>query len=97
VLLSLAGGVIGLGVAFASMKLLARLVPSTMPATAAPLIDARLLGFTLLLSIATGLIFSIVPAMQTAKASLNEALKQGGRGSSGAEARAREGECAGGA
>jgi putative ABC transport system permease protein len=90
VLLSLAGGVIGLCVAFASMKLLARLVPSNMPATAAPLIDARLLGFTLLLSIATGLIFSIVPAMQTAKASLNEALKQGGRGSSGAGRRMRD-------
>lgn len=89
VLLSLVGGTFGLGIAFASMKLVARLVPSNMPASAAPLIDARLLGFTLLLSIATGLLFSIVPAIQTAKASLNEALKQGGRGSSSTGRRMR--------
>ena len=88
--LSLAGGALGLGVAFAAMKLLARLVPSNMPQTAAPAIDAPVLGFTLPLSIVTGLIFGILPALQTADASLNDAMKEGGRGSSGAGSRMRD-------
>jgi predicted permease len=70
---------------------LARLVPSSMPESAAPSIDHRVLGFTLALSILTGLAFSIVPALRTANASMNEALKQGGRGHSGFGYRMRDG------
>ena len=78
-LLSLTGGALGLGVASLGMRVLARMVPNSLPATSAPSIDAKLLGFTLVLSLATGLLFSIVPAFQAARASLNEVLKQGGR------------------
>lgn len=86
-LLSLIGGLLGLGVALAGMKLLVRLVPTGLPASAAPAIDARLLGFTLALSLLTGLVFSIVPAIQAARASLNQALKQGGRAGIGGRGR----------
>ncbi|MBV8457813.1 MAG: ABC transporter permease [Acetobacteraceae bacterium] len=82
VVLSIAGGTLGLGFAIAGMRLLATLIPPTMPESAAPSIDVRLLGFTLVLSVLTGVIFSIAPAIQTSNASLNEALKQGGRGAS---------------
>ena len=90
VMLSITGGALGLGLALGAMKLLASLVPSSMPETAAPSMDARVLGFTLALSVVTGLIFSIVPAIQTSKASLNDALKQGGRGNAGAGRRMRD-------
>jgi predicted permease len=86
-MLALAGGALGLALAQAGMKILARLVPGGLPSTATPAIDARLLLFTLGLSLLTGLIFSVVPAMQAARVSVNDALKQGGR--SGADTRGR--------
>ena len=86
-MLSLAGGTLGLGLSLAGMKILEGLVPLGLPSTARPAVDLRLLGFTLVLSLFTGLLFSIVPAIQAARASLNDALKQGGR--SGADVRGR--------
>ncbi len=86
-LLSLGGGALGLLLALAGMRLLTGLVPLGLPATARPSIDARLLLFTLALSLATGVLFSLVPAIQAARASVNDALKQGGR--SGADVRGR--------
>jgi putative ABC transport system permease protein len=82
VVLSVAGGALGLGFAIAGMRLLATLIPPSMPPSAAPSIDARLLGFTSALSVLTGVIFSIAPAIQISNASLNATLKQGGRGTS---------------
>jgi putative ABC transport system permease protein len=86
-MLALAGGVLGLVFAQAGMTILARLVPTGLPNTAKPSLDARLLLFTLAISLLTGLIFSVIPAIQAARASVNDALKQGGR--SGADTRGR--------
>jgi putative ABC transport system permease protein len=86
-MLSLAGGALGLGLALAGMRLLEGLVPLGLPVTARPGVDFRLLAFTLALSLFTGLLFSIVPAIQAAHTSLNDALKQGGR--TGADVRGR--------
>lgn len=86
-LLSLLGGALGLGFALAGMKVLTALVPLGLPPTAKPGIDARLLAFAFALSLATGVICSFIPALQASRASLNDALKQGGR--SGADARGR--------
>ena len=77
-LLSLIGGVLGLGVARAGMALLTKLAPQGFGA-GEPRLNAGLLLFTLGLSILTGVLFSLVPALQTARASLNDALRQGGR------------------
>ena len=85
VLLSLTGGALGLTFAFAAMKVLTELVPEGLPSTTKPEIDARLLLFAFALSLATGVIFSLIPALQAARASVNDALKQGGR--SGADRR----------
>jgi putative ABC transport system permease protein len=84
-LLSLAGGSQGLGFALAGMKALTGLVPLGLPPTAKPAIDARLLLFTFAVSLATGVIFSLIPALEASRASVNDALKQGGR--SGADTR----------
>jgi putative ABC transport system permease protein len=86
-LLSLTGGALGLGLSLAGMRILERLVPLGLPSTARPAVDLRLLMFTLVLSLLTGVLFSIVPAIQAARASVNDALKQGGR--SGADVRSR--------
>jgi predicted permease len=86
-LLSLAGGALGLAIALAGMNVLGQLVPMGLPGAAKPQIDARLLGFALALSLLTGLVFSIVPALQAASASLNETLKQGGRSGVGGQGR----------
>ncbi len=86
-MLALAGGALGLVLAQAGMTILARLVPNGLPSTAKPALDPTLLLFTLGLSLLTGLIFSVIPAVQAARASVNDALKQGGR--SGADTRGR--------
>ncbi len=86
-MLSVAGGALGLLFALAGMSLLATLVPTGLPTTAKPSLDPRLLLFTLALSLLTGLLFSIIPAIQAARASVKDALKQGGR--SGADTRSR--------
>jgi len=82
-LIAVAGGFIGVLLAPAGMKVLAALVPTALPLTAAPAVDARVLGFALLLSVLTGVAFSIVPAWQASRVSMNDALKQGGRGGIG--------------
>jgi len=86
-LLSLIGGVLGLGLSLAGTRILAGLVPLGLPTTARPAVNLRLLVFTLLLSLITGVLFSIVPAIQAVFTSLNDALKQGGR--SGPDVRGR--------
>ncbi|HWC97677.1 MAG TPA: ABC transporter permease [Candidatus Sulfopaludibacter sp.] len=86
-LLSLLGGALGLGFALAGMQVLSGLVPLGLPSTAKPGVDARLLLFTFALSLVTGLIFSLLPALAASRASVNDALKQGGR--SGADTRGR--------
>jgi putative ABC transport system permease protein len=89
-LLSFCGGVLGLGVAMGGMQLLATLAPLGFAASGAHL-DATLLAFTLGLSLVTGLLFSTVPALQAAGASLADALRQGGRGGTGRGAATRDG------
>jgi len=88
-ILAIGGGVLGLGVALAGMKVLARLVPTSLPVPA-PGIDVRLLAFTVALSAVTGLLFNAIPAWQAARASLNEVLQQGGRGGIGGQSHARD-------
>jgi predicted permease len=82
-LLSLAGGILGLGIARAGMIFLAKLAPGGFAVSEQPQLDLRLLGFTLGISLLTGVLFSIVPALQASRASLNDGLRQGGRGGIG--------------
>ena len=69
-------GVLGSLLAYWSFTFLQRLVPEEMALSTPLSLDTRILAFTLLISIVTGIIFGLVPALQAANIDLNEALKQ---------------------
>ena len=75
-LLAGVAGVLGSLLAYWSFTFLQRLVPEEMALSTPLSLDTRILAFTLLISIVTGIIFGLVPALQAANIDLNEALKQ---------------------
>jgi putative ABC transport system permease protein len=79
-LLALAGGGLGLLFAWWGVRMLLRLAPDVLPRAESISLDGRALGFTLALTLLTGVAFGIVPALQTSKADLNDAMKGGGVG-----------------
>jgi predicted permease len=79
VLLSVAAGVIGSVLAYFSFAFLQKLIPAQMALLTSLNLDTRILLFTLGLSLITGIIFGLVPALQSAKVDLNNALKQSSR------------------
>jgi predicted permease len=88
-LMSLAGGALGILFAVYAADFLVALSPATFPSYVKLTLDARVLGFTLLISLMTGVIFGIAPALQASRPALNEALKDSGRGTSGGLGRSR--------
>jgi predicted permease len=87
VLLSLAGGGIGLLLAsWGSAPLLAA-VPGGLPRREAVGLDGSVLLFTLLLSLLTGILFGLVPALESSRPDMQEALKEGGRSAVGGQRR----------
>ena len=78
VLLSFAGGVAGVLVAIWSFEFLGQLIPPGLRLFVDLRIDAMVLIFTLVLSVFTGIVFGLAPALQSLNVDLNEALKQGG-------------------
>lgn len=79
VLLSLAGGLLGLGFAYWGVDILLSLVPMELPSYVHVTLDTKVLLFTLAISIVSGLLFGIVPALHVTGGGLNESLKEGGR------------------
>ena len=83
ILLALIGGGVGIFVALWGLDVLVALSPADIPRVEMIKVDGRVLTFTLAVSLLTGLIFGLVPALQASKPDLNESLKEGGRGSTG--------------
>ena len=81
-LLSFLGGAVGLLVAVWSVSLLSSAMPENLAQAKAANIDARVLGFAFMMSLITGIIFGLAPALQSTRPNLNEILKEGGRDSS---------------
>ena len=82
-LLSLLGGGLGLLLAVWGVPALLALTPRTLPPSGAVRIDPLVLGFALAASVATGLLFGFMPALQVGRSDVHESLKEGGRGAVG--------------
>jgi putative ABC transport system permease protein len=80
-LLSLIGGAAGVATAVGTLGFILRFVPSTIPRLNEVRMDWVVLGFALLISILTGLVFGLVPAFHSAKVALSSAIREGGGGS----------------
>ena len=79
VLLSTLGGLVGLAIAYGGLVLLKAFIPENISQAREISMDFRLLGFTFLVSVATGLIFGLAPAIQAARFNQVDTLKEGGR------------------
>jgi len=80
-LLAVAGGGVGLLLAVWGLDALVALSPADIPRLDQTGIDGRVLAFTLAVSLLTGLVFGLAPALQASKPDLNDSLKESGRGS----------------
>jgi putative ABC transport system permease protein len=89
IVLSIAGGAIGLLLAMWGADLLLAAIPNNIPWVKEIALDRQVLGFTLAASLATGVVFGLAPALQASRPDLNETLKEGGRGSTSGRQRAR--------
>jgi putative ABC transport system permease protein len=76
------GAIIGLALAWIGTRLLVRMSPDILPRADEISLDGWALGFTAAITILTGLLFGLAPALQLAKTSLATALREGGRGNS---------------
>jgi putative ABC transport system permease protein len=85
VLLAILGGALGLLIAVAGIELLMKLSPDRLPRREEIALDPTVLAFNALVTLLTGIVFALAPALQTSKVDLNEALKDAGRQSSGGE------------
>ncbi|MGH9834555.1 MAG: ABC transporter permease, partial [Blastocatellia bacterium] len=75
-----AGGMLGALLAAWGIDLLVAFSAGNLPPTARISLDATVLAFTVGISVLTGLLFGVAPALQTLKVNLNESLKAEGRG-----------------
>jgi putative ABC transport system permease protein len=89
VMLSLVGGAVGLLLAVWWSDLLIALGKEDIPRAVHVGMDWRVLGFTLGVSLLTGLVFGLAPAFHSSKTELVDSLKEGGRGSSEGGRRSR--------
>ncbi len=87
--LALFGGVLGLGLAYAGVRLLVFLEPGNLPRLQDIRIDLPVLLFAVGLSLASGLLFGLVPALKQAGAQLSTTLRAGGRTASASKERER--------
>jgi putative ABC transport system permease protein len=88
-LLSLTGGVLGLLLAWLGTKIIIAISPQNIPRLRDITLDFRVLGFTLFVSLLTGIIFGLAPALHASKVNLTESLKEGARSSSDGSQRKR--------
>ncbi len=89
VLLALLSGVIGLLIGYWGVDALKSLIPDMTPRLNEIAIDGRVLTFTFVVSLLTGLLFGLVPAMQASHANVHETVKEGGKRNTGSESRQR--------
>lgn len=89
VLLSLTSGILGLLLAYVGISILVRVGPANIARIEEISIDWRVLLFTLAISMITGVVFGLAPALTSVQADLNSTLKTSGRGTTGYRGRTR--------
>jgi len=77
--LAAAGGTLGLTLAYVGVPALVRRLPADLPRTSEIAVDFRVLVFTAFVSLLTGIVFGLVPLIQSRRVSANDSLKEGGR------------------
>jgi len=83
IVLALVGGLVGLGVAYGGVRVLLALSADQLPRTGEVRLDGTVLLFSLGISVLTGILFGLVPALRAAKPELQHTLREGGRGMAG--------------
>lgn len=78
--IALAAGALGTGLAVGGVRLLVACLPAGFPRAAEIRLDAGVFGFTLLVAVLTGLLFGLVPALTASRTDLQQSLREGGRG-----------------
>src|SRR5262249_39254189 len=89
VLVGLAGGAIGLALAYGAVQALMAIGPEALPRLEEIRVDGRALAFTVLVAIGTGLASGLIPALQTRGAAPFDILKSEGRSAAGSRGRNR--------
>ena len=89
VLLGLAGGVMGLGLAYGALKILVSIAPASLPRLQDIALDPRVLLFTLTISLFAGLLFGLIPVLKYGTPSMAAVLRAGGRALSQSKERHR--------
>ena len=87
ILLAGLGAVLGVVLAFAGTRGVIQSLPGTLPRAQNVSLDGRVLLFTLCISLTAGVLFGLAPAVKTSRTSLQQVLRQAGRGASGARHR----------
>jgi putative ABC transport system permease protein len=81
-ILALAGGAVGLLVAFWGLTAITKFLPADFPRLNEIQMDWRVLAFTFVASVATGILFGLAPALQLSRTDVQEAIRETGRGAS---------------
>ncbi len=89
ILISLIGGALGVGLAYHGVELLKWLSPAAAPRMEAVVLDQRVLWFALSISVATGALFGMAPALQAARTSASNVLKDAGATATSSRGRQR--------
>src|ERR1700693_131038 len=89
ILLSVTSGLVGVLLAYGSAALMTRLGPADLVRAGEIVIDWRVLLFTLLVALSTGILFGLAPALTSMKADVNSVLRTSGRSNTGSRGRAK--------
>jgi len=87
--LAVVGGLLGFAFTFLCVPVLVHQLPADLPRTSEIAVDGRVLGFTSVISLITGIVFGLVPLFQARRVSANDSLKQSGRGVATGQSRLR--------
>ncbi|HET6975501.1 MAG TPA: ABC transporter permease [Pyrinomonadaceae bacterium] len=88
-LLALTGGAVGLIIAYWGVSGITKLLPTDFPRLNEIHIDLRILSFTFIASVLTGILFGLVPALQISRPDVQETIRETGRGAAGSRRQSR--------